>query len=329
MPINEVRKYGGEIYLIDCFDAAIPIRNYLCRNYNVQNVLIGNQNLERKAEMLPQHMAVFFTPTHRVQMKLSKYSGHRSLASTQIKSKNLLNTNMDPNELNRLQNEKKKFIGSRDQVRNQRTGIEEKISALEAYCKTSFQEKSEHQKRIFELDKMRKKVQQQESKLLRMENEPVNLDGEKEKFNECAKEIAKKMLKCNENAIKAYGELMTVELNEVKARARLNIFKNGTANFDAQLMECNDKINTLQSYCNKIGAILDKTKAETKEKQVIALKLTENRKPSEGNKFPYKKDFDALPNERKELEEERDDLEQQLSCRSTNDQSVLDEYNER
>lgn len=60
-----------------------------------------------------------------------------------------------------------------------------------------------------------------------------------------------------------------------------------------------------------------------------ALKLTDNHKPSEGDKFPYKKDFDELSNDCNELKEEMEDLEQQISCRSTNDQAVIDEYNER
>lgn len=329
MPIAELRKIGGEVYLIDCFDAPDPIRNFLCQSYNLQNVLIGNENLERKADMLPQFMALFFTPTHRVAMKLSKYTGTKSLLSTALKSKNMLNVKVSQRELSEHMAQKAKLIKDRDALYNKRNEMEATINMLEEECKASFTEKGEYQKTILKYTQLQKNVKMQENKLQRLLNETVDVDGQKENFSKRSKETIKKMLKFHENSITVYEQMMNIELNETKARARLIIFKNGMSNFDAELMECNDVINRHQTYCDRIGAKLDKTKQEAKEKQLIAMRMTENHKPSEGNKFPYKKDFDELSNDRKELADEMEDLEQQINCRSTNDQAVLDDYNQR
>lgn len=329
VPLNELRKLGGEIYLVDCIEAPYPILNFLCQSSNLHNVLIGNDNLERKSDLLPPSMALFFTPTHRVFIKASKYSETKSYMSSQIKSKNILNVRASQRELADLQEQKKKLIQSRDQEYNKRNEVESRITVLEEQCKTNFQEKGEHQKRIFEYEQLQKKVKLQEHKLKRLSDEPFDINAEQERFNQQSKEIVKKMLKFHENSIKVYEQMLIFELNEVKARARLVIFKNGTANFDADFMEINDQINSYKTYCDKINAVLDRTKRETKEKQVIALKMTENHRPSEGDKFPYKKDFDELSNDRNELSDEMDDLEQQINCRSSNDQAVLDEYKER
>lgn len=324
-----MRKFGGEIYLINCLSAPYPILNYLCQVYRIQDVLIGNANLERKADMLPPTLQLFFTPTHRVNVKVSKYSGAKSLMSNEIRSKNLLNVQVSKKDLEDFQEQKRKLIQNRDQLYNKRNEIEANINLLEEQCKTNFQEKNEHTKRIFDIEQLRKKVEMQGQRLNRLNAEPFDLETEKAKFQDEAKNIFQKMMKLNENSITVYEKMMTIELNEVKARARLTIFKNGTANFDAQLMECNDAIERIKSYCDRIGGILDKTKQETKEKQVIALKMTDNRKPSEGDKFPYKKEFDELSDDRNALAEEMEDIEQQINCRSSNDQSVLDEYHER
>lgn len=324
-----MRKIGGEIYLIDCIEAPYPILNFLCRSYNCHNVLIGNANLERKADQLPPTLALFFTPSHRVLAKLSKYSGIRSLMSSELKSKNILNVRVSQREIDDLQEQKKKLTGERDQLYNKRNEIETTINVLEQQCKTSFQEKREHQKHIFENKQLQEKVKQQERKLQRLINEPLDVEAEKEKFNQRSKDIIKKMLKFHENAITVYTQMMDIELSEVQARARLVIYKNGTSNYDVQLMECNDEITTYKSYCDRIGGILDRKKQEAKEKQVIALKLTENHRPSEGIKFPYKREFDELSDDKRELKEEIEDLEQQIRCGYTNDQAVLDEYNDR
>lgn len=321
-----MRRFGGEIYLIDCIEAPLPILQYLCSIYRVHDVLIGNENLERKLDALPASLQLFFTPNYRNQVKISKYSGQKLMSSSELKPKNLLNIRMSQRELEKLQQDKEKLVRDRDSLYNKRNEMESQINMFEAQCKTHFQEKSEHNKRILENEKLQKRVQMQRQKLQRMEEQPIDLDAERARFEHTAKEICKKIFKFNENSVKVYEQMLAIELNEVKARARLTIFKNSNAHFDAELMQCNDEIERIKSYCDRIGGILDKSKQETKEKQLKAMKLTENRKPSEGDKFPYKKQFDELPSERTALTEEMDDLEQQISCHSSNDQSVLDEY---
>lgn len=116
---------------------------------------------------------------------------------------------------------------------------------------------------------------------------------------------------------------MQNELEEIKARARLTIFKNGTMNFDVKFMEVEEEIARAKAYCDRIGATLDQKKQECKNKQLAALELTDNRKPSEGNNFPYKKKFDELSNDKDELMEMKDELEGQLNCRTTGDQQTL------
>lgn len=321
-----MRRFGGEIYLIDCIEAPLPILSYLCRANKIHDVLIGNENLERKLDLLPASLQLFFTPTHRNQVKISKYSGQKSMLSGELRPKNLLNVRMSPRELEQLQQNRQNLVRERDDLYNKRNDIEGNINLFETQCKTYFQEKSEHNKRILEHEKLQKRVQQQQQKLQRLEGQPIDLDAERARFERTAKDICKKIWKFNENSVTVYEQMLVIELNEVKARARLTIFKNSNANFDADLLTCNDEIERIKGYCDRIGAILDKTKQETKEKQLKAMKLTENRKPSEGDKFPYKKQFDELSNDRAALTEEMDDLEQKISCHSSNDQSVLDEY---
>lgn len=321
-----MRRFGGEIYLIDCIDAPLPILQYLCHAYRIHDVLIGNENLERKLNALPSSLRLFFTQTYRNEVKVSKYSGLRTMTSSEINTKNLLNVRVNQREMDKLQQDKQKLVRDRDNLYNKRNELEGKINMFEAQCKTHFQEKSEHNKRILELEKMRKRVTMQQQKLQRLQEQPVDLDGERERFKRVAKDICKKILKFNENSVTVYEQMLSIELEEVKARARLNIFKNSNANFDAELLQCNDEIERMKAYCDRIGEILVRTKKETKEKQLVAMKLTENHKPSEGDKFPYKKQFDELSNERSALNTEMEDLEQQISCHTSGDQSILDTY---
>lgn len=328
-PINEVRKFGGEIYLVDCIEAPIPIVNFLCQNYRFHDVLIGSENIDRKVDSLPAHLNLIFSPTHRIQIKKSKYSEQKSTMMNEIKSKNLLNVRISKRELNDLQIQRDKTIAERDAMYNKRNGIEAKINAMETQCKDIFKKKNEKKKLLFTLKEMENRVEQQTEKLNRVMNNDIDLATEKRKFDQNAKDIVAEMLNLEENAITIYNNQLINDLAEVKARAQLTIFKNGTMNYDVQLMELNEEIDRKQEYCNRIGALLDKTKQECKNKQIIAMQLTDNRKPSDGDNFPYKDHFDKLSNEKTVLLEEIEDLENQINGRTTGDQRTLEEYHER
>lgn len=321
-----MRRFGGEIYLIYCIEAPLPILQYLCNEYKVHNVLIGNDNLERKMDQLPASLPMFFTQTYCNTLKISKYSGEKIMTSKEILPAHLLNVRVNPREMEKLQKERQQLVRDRDNVYNKRNEVEAQINVLEQQFKTLYQEKGEHSKRILSIEQMKKRVEMQRQKLRRLEEQPVDLDAERDRLKRTANDVSRKMFQFSENSIAVYAKLLEIELNETKARARLTIFKNSNAHFDAELLRCSDEIERLTGYCDRIGGLLDRTKQETKEKQLSAMKLTANRKPSEGDKFPYKKEFDELSNDRNALNTDKDDLEQQISCHSSNDQSVLDEY---
>lgn len=60
--------------------------------------------------------------------------------------------------------------------------------------------------------------------------------------------------------------------------------------------------------------MLEQDKAKCKEKQAEASRLTEGKKPSDGNKFPYRKQFDKLPDVMDELVEHMQQLQGRIDC---------------
>lgn len=61
-------QYGVEKFLLDCLDGPAPILNYLCRVYNIQNVVIGNQSLNLHYEKLPDGVQLIFTREPHIQV---------------------------------------------------------------------------------------------------------------------------------------------------------------------------------------------------------------------------------------------------------------------
>lgn len=241
----------------------------------------------------------------------------------ELKSKDLLNVRVSKREMSELQTQRQTVVTERDKYYNKRNEIEVQINAQEADCADLNRLKNKKHKDLCTLKDLENKVKQQTNKLNRVINEHIDIDVERENFNQMAAQLTEKMFKMQEKAIDKYSIYMQYELEEIKARARLTIFKNGTINYEVKLMEKEEEIARAKAYCDRIGTALDEKKRECKNKRLAALELTNNRKPSKGNDFPFKQQFDELSNDKDELMELKDELEGQINCRTTEDQQTL------
>ncbi len=65
---------------------------------------------------------------------------------------------------------------------------------------------------------------------------------------------------------------------------------------------------------NNIKSTLSDAKEKCTRQQAIASKLTDNKKPSDARDFPYKKQFDELPDTMDELVDHMNELQGQMEC---------------
>lgn len=59
---------------------------------------------------------------------------------------------------------------------------------------------------------------------------------------------------------------------------------------------------------------LEETKEKCKRQQAIACEMTDNKKPSDAKNFPYKKQFDELPDTLEGLVDHMNGIQGQIEC---------------
>lgn len=69
-----------------------------------------------------------------------------------------------------------------------------------------------------------------------------------------------------------------------------------------------------QRYLNNIKSTLEEAKEKCKRQKAIASKLTDNKNPSDARNFPYKKQFDELPDNMTELADHMNEIQGQMEC---------------
>lgn len=103
-PIDQnLKNLGIYGFLLDVIDGPIPILNYLCSLYKLQNAALGNDKTSQYAGQIPDHIGLFFSMNNRFVVNISNYSGKKSTTAGEIFSRNILNVGVDSALLNEEQ----------------------------------------------------------------------------------------------------------------------------------------------------------------------------------------------------------------------------------
>lgn len=328
-PIDDLKSLGAQAYLIEHIDAPPTVINFLCKAYKLHNVLVGTSDLEHHTDKLPDHLQLFYFDDYRFSITKSRFTGKPITMSSCIEPKDLLNVEINEKLLNELKQTRAQRVRESDKVRNQRAHIELAIQKVHSDCETKFKEKNEWQQKIYQHEGHARKVQQQRAKLERLDSEAIDVDGAKQQYADRKGQILATLRANADTLVDKYEAYGQQSLRVCAAKGRLDVFKSSTRTLDVEVMECDEELNRRKSYCSRIADLVDQQKRKCKEKRDIAKKMTDNRQPTDGDQFPYKKAFEELSGERDVLLEELDTMATQMAGRSANDQRTIDEYNEK
>lgn len=60
-PIENLRKYGFQNYVIDQIEGPIPVLNQLCSLYRIHNVPVGNDYTYNNTNLIPNSLRLYFS----------------------------------------------------------------------------------------------------------------------------------------------------------------------------------------------------------------------------------------------------------------------------
>lgn len=114
VPIENLMRYGFFAYANSLFTAPEPIMRYLCKFYSVHSIPVGNEMVDSKFDEIPKEIQLFlssklicnlgtyicsdvtlFVDSVRYSVKVSRYTGERSVQQGEIRSDNTLSISLD------------------------------------------------------------------------------------------------------------------------------------------------------------------------------------------------------------------------------------------
>ncbi|XP_022837400.1 structural maintenance of chromosomes protein 5 [Spodoptera litura] len=327
--IQQLSYLGFYAYIVDTITAPSAIVRYLCRNYGIHRVPIGNEHTYKNSGNVPAHINFFFTENHRFSVRVSKYSGEKSTSTTEVRPAKLLANTVDVDQINNFNKQLSAFDETAQSHRATMQEIDRNLTDLES----SLNELNMRRKAINEgVEKVRTitaQIRIQTKKVEDIERE-ATFDIEQERHRCRQKQKVCVLKQCNSHVeLKHCYTTLCEETKKAQLwKTKLDISRNGIVDQENQLRELKTELRNVQATLDNIENQLTRAKSDAKEKLLEAKKSCNNKLP-EDKDFPYKREFADLPSELSRLQEHCYELQTKVDFMDKGDEQVIKEYEER
>ncbi|XP_037314140.2 structural maintenance of chromosomes protein 5-like [Pungitius pungitius] len=326
--IEALRRFGFFTYLREMFDAPDEVMSYLCHQYKVHDVPVGNEQTKAmiKTVMEEPYLRVVYTTDERYIFKRSHYSNQISTSNSAVHPSQYLSITVDAEEKRLLEQQMKSCeLKLRD--------IDERIKALQAEAASLDRRDNEllAEKKHLCIVKGKKrqleqKISTKQDSLRQMEKSVINL----QKIEE---ETKAKIAVVNAEKV----SIITVFLAQIKLRSKLTMENVYLALESVGLMGEKSK---LENDCRDGVSELKATEQQCSRLQQRKVQLTEQcrglleramsickMRPDESLPEDLCNAFRKLPDTLDEIDAMLNEERSRAKCFTGLSENVVDEYN--
>ncbi|KAG7296676.1 hypothetical protein JYU34_020532 [Plutella xylostella] len=325
--IDQLSYLGFYTYLVDTITAPDPILRYLCKQYNIHRIPIGNEHTYNNSGKVPPNITYFFTENHRFVVRVSSYSGVKSSSTIEIQPAKLMTNSMDVEKLNSFNTQLARFEQTATEHAAKLKEFDKKIALLEQDYNAFVLKRKKIMDGVEKVKTITTQIRLQQSSIRGLQSEPA-LDIEEERGRAKRKHKDSVLKQC-----RLHGELkdLVAKLHRADVsmfQMKLELSRNAIVQQESELRELKHELRNTQATLENIENLLTRAKSTAKEKLLEAKQSCNNKLPQDPS-FPYKEEFEALPTTMAALMEHSGELQTRIHCMDKGDDQVIKEYEER
>ncbi|KAI8423510.1 hypothetical protein MSG28_012621 [Choristoneura fumiferana] len=315
--ISALSYLGFYTYMVDTISAPDPIIRYLCKNYNIHNIPIGNNHTYKNSSKVPDNIRLFFTENHRFSVRVSAYSGAKSNSTVEIGDARLLANTVDMEELENYREQLSNFEKKSASCVKKIGELASKVARLES----NLNDLNTQRKRISDNVEMLKaiavQIRLQAKKVQEIENEPAfNIQQEREKCRQQQQNVVMKQCKLHQELKGIMATLQNKLLNGEIWKVSLEISRDAIVQQESELRELKGDLNNAKTTLENITAHLSRAKTNARAKLLEAKKACGSEALPSTPGFPYNAQFEQLPSDLGPLQEHFYELQTRVDLRS-------------
>ncbi|XP_056278699.1 structural maintenance of chromosomes protein 5 [Pseudoliparis swirei] len=328
--IESLRRFGFFTYLREMFDAPDEVMSYLCHQYKVHDVPVGNDQTKAmiKTVIEEPYLRVFYTTDERYTLKRSHYSNKISTSNSAVHPSQYLTITVDAEEKRLLEQQMKTCeVKLRD--------IDERIKVLQAEAATLDRRDNELLAEKKHLSEVKGKKRQLEQKISTKQDSLGQMEHSVIDLQKIEEETKEKIAVVNSHKV----SIVTVFMAKLKLRSKLTMEKVYLALETVGLMaekakleiDCRDGVSELKNTVQKCSR-LEQRKVQLTEQCKGLLKRAMaicKMKPDESLPKDLHNAFSKLPDTLDEIDAMLNEERSRAECFTSLSENVVDEYNKR
>ncbi|XP_042231794.1 structural maintenance of chromosomes protein 5-like [Homarus americanus] len=191
VPLENLRQFGFQWYMLDCIDAPPAILSYLCRNYDVHRIPIAEKG---DYSAVPPGVTFFFMGDQRYSKSRSRYDGEWSTTIYPIRNAELLHIILDTQRIERIEQEISK---NKESIIEAEQTLEE-VKKVEVGLLRNLED-WRNEKRVLlcrrdEKLQLLQRINQKKNQIIRRKQGAIDLQDEENKMKAKLEETVKKMV---------------------------------------------------------------------------------------------------------------------------------------
>nr|XP_018914242.1 PREDICTED: structural maintenance of chromosomes protein 5 [Bemisia tabaci] len=329
VPLNEIKKYGLQTYLLDVINGPDPILHYLAKNMNLHNVPVGTEQTDRMMDKIPDSIALFFSAENRYSTRTSRYGGKKITSSSVIGGAHLLKTNQNVSRLKDLQAQQQKLKADKDDLNKQKNQLLGQVNTLRAELNDLGEKKNNLKRQLDQARIARNQIEQSRRRLSELQRNKIDPDEAKRNFKEDVKKLIQDLVKVRKNIANVSKG---VEHSATELRLQKMVLSSLKDLERSKKEELNDYRRSIQDALEEIRQ-LEESVAEEKENvkrlQREAIELCRGAAPNTPAFEPYAQAFGDLPDDLEELEASMYEKQARVEILSGANNDSLREYEKR
>lgn len=325
VPIENIRQYGFDAYLIDLISGPPAILGFLCSLYNLQNIPVGTDRVNNCTDDIPKSIQMYFGGDLRYTLSTSKYGNREtSLMKNSIASKGWLSSK-DENEISHIKKRLSELTRASDNLRNQRAPVEAKIREKEILCKDEALIKKEIIGKHQEFMHKNSQINRQKTKIITLKEEMIGIPQMESEFKEVGSKLINEIIKIQAEKVQALDTFQKAISHKAYSKTKLSIFKQESEELSNIISTAKEKRDSAKNRVEVITSKSNNLKRDCSSKLSEALVLTNNLDPTDVT-FAHREFFSNLPNNLEELRDTISEFSGHLDCMDNVNPEIVREF---
>lgn len=330
-PISQLRQYGFHTYLRDLFECPEVVMRYLCKNYHVHEIPVGNEYTKAHVDNVIKanpHILNFYTENHKYVVKHSKYGPVQSTRCTELRKPTIFVMNVNSDREKELKKDIENKQLALKALEADWHSLDKKFKELDLQMESLRNQKKELMIKKNQRRQLIQKINLKKDSLKRIESEAVDLEEEervtRSRISKYLSEKCKLLVDLKLHTKKC------LELSEERVRQS---FLYTSLHLEQQSLE--EELREQSGSLKKLESDLEKQRALVQSLHSTATSLLEAVKKTinldKNLEVPpdLEKMFKNLPSTLEEIDAAIHEEQARADCTFQTDYSIVQEYKKR